>query len=1006
MKLFSIIFFYFFFAIGSLCAQNKIVGENNYYTYSEKDGINGENFYTGGIVLPSGIMVAKPMGGNIHIIHNNYTSIINNLDAPIEQTELLRGAIEPKPNTIWIFLDKHILLVNSDTVTKIFMINTINNSAIFCISSIDGKAIFAAEDTSGIIQICSFDGKKVNVINKYFYNKEKFRFGTLFQSKDSSFYKIYFTKDLNELLLKKLKKNTYDLIDSIVIKRQEIFDFHHLKKYKSFATNTSPFYQKDNTKTTQLKAVNFPDFNIRTPMSVQDNSVLFTNNKNEYRIYQIKDTNQILKARFMYPSVVANYCIDTKTQSYYLGTTNALCRVFSYIKNYPKLFNSLHSNDITAITQDNNNDIWVGSYNAALTKLTTNNSINSTLNIHRFMSGAISYKEHIFMVLETGIGGGVCRFNYNNPNYFESISDSITGYYLYKSHDNKIYFGTNLNENINKGGLWFTSLEDAAKQQKPNWKKITKEDGMLLKNILTITEDSLHRIWMAHPTKGIAYYDTKSKKCTTLLIEKNEIDFGALASITDKYGNVWFGSSQKGLVVLKHHTYNINKNSFKPIQHPLLQNNSGTSFMQLYRDWMILGNEDRIVLFNYKIWQEENKVVARYLNPMETNFTSTTGQNTCMIDKRDSSVWFSTGDMLYQWNINEWLQLPIYKITPAININGVLIKENNTISFPYNKNTLNVSVHYQSPDNMPRYISVALIAGNDSVLFPNPAITSNFTFSNLKSNQYKLLVQVCQKDGSVTIHSFPIVINTIFYKKTWFILTLVTIIGLSLFYLIYTALQKNKQQKEMERLRMVSIRNQFSQHLLMNVLNHLQSQVLEKPKAVNVIDRLGSAVNIIFNHLKTPHVLQPFYDEWKLVINTIDMFRFMRFPDLDVILPDEEAIKQIDCKVPLCILQIPVENAIVHGLSKKEDKPHSLYITIDTLQDYIVVEIKDNGIGRKKAATHPKIGNNGIGIKNTLSIINILNQKNKLKISYDIIDLENDSGTIVKIKLPKHFNYE
>jgi sensor histidine kinase YesM len=248
--------------------------------------------------------------------------------------------------------------------------------------------------------------------------------------------------------------------------------------------------------------------------------------------------------------------------------------------------------------------------------------------------------------------------------------------------------------------------------------------------------------------------------------------------------------------------------------------------------------------------------------------------------------------------------------------------------------------------------------------------------------------------------------DTIFYKKVWFIFTLITIFALALFYLIYSTLQKNKQQKEMERLRMVSIRNQFSQHLLINVLNHLQSQVLEKPKAVKVIDQLGSAVNIIFNHLKTPHVLQPFYDEWKLVINTIDMFRFMRFPDLDVRLPDENDIKEIDCMIPLCILQIPVENALVHGLSKKEDKPHSLYISIDTLQDYIIVEIKDNGIGRKKAATLPKIGHNGVGIKNTLSMINILNQKNKLKISYDIIDLENDNGTIVKIKIPKHYNYE
>jgi sensor histidine kinase YesM len=103
------------------------------------------------------------------------------------------------------------------------------------------------------------------------------------------------------------------------------------------------------------------------------------------------------------------------------------------------------------------------------------------------------------------------------------------------------------------------------------------------------------------------------------------------------------------------------------------------------------------------------------------------------------------------------------------------------------------------------------------------------------------------------------------------------------------------------------------------------------------------------------------------------------------------------------LLQPFIENAIWHGLRYKTEKGH-LWITLTQQTDCVEIEISDNGIGRNaskemKTANQKKMKSTGIiNIENRLELIqNVF--KAKLEIDIQDLDIENETGTKVNVKL-------
>jgi sensor histidine kinase YesM len=187
----------------------------------------------------------------------------------------------------------------------------------------------------------------------------------------------------------------------------------------------------------------------------------------------------------------------------------------------------------------------------------------------------------------------------------------------------------------------------------------------------------------------------------------------------------------------------------------------------------------------------------------------------------------------------------------------------------------------------------------------------------------------------------------------------------------------------------------------------------DKPDVDAVLGQLGDSIGIIFRNAQAGSIAHPLSQEWRLVesVCSIKQMEFRHSIHIHLDIPPE-ILAMENFLVPMGILQIPVENALVHGLRNKEEGPKDLWISMQQQPDNrIIFTITDNGIGRRAAALIGNYRRNGVGSKNLLAIIELLNQHNTAPISFSIDDdvIEEDGkrlGTRVTISIPQIFQYD
>jgi sensor histidine kinase YesM len=115
-----------------------------------------------------------------------------------------------------------------------------------------------------------------------------------------------------------------------------------------------------------------------------------------------------------------------------------------------------------------------------------------------------------------------------------------------------------------------------------------------------------------------------------------------------------------------------------------------------------------------------------------------------------------------------------------------------------------------------------------------------------------------------------------------------------------------------------------------------------------------------------------------------------------------------ESNIPKMIVQLHVENALKHGLLPKKSGG-MLGIDISKAQDYILITITDNGIGRNLASKNMS-QSTGKGMKILGQMFETYNKYNRNPLRQEIVDLfdneGNPAGTQVKIYVPLDFNPE
>jgi tetratricopeptide (TPR) repeat protein len=240
----------------------------------------------------------------------------------------------------------------------------------------------------------------------------------------------------------------------------------------------------------------------------------------------------------------------------------------------------------------------------------------------------------------------------------------------------------------------------------------------------------------------------------------------------------------------------------------------------------------------------------------------------------------------------------------------------------------------------------------------------------------------------------------------WIIVALlVMIIGFTIIAGLYFRKKRDmlyqKQLANITMLRMQNIRNAISPHFVFNVLNNIWAIIDDRENARAQFDNLVTLIRRSL--INTEKLAIPLNDEIDFVKSFLELQKLRMDNNLEVVWNIENGI-DLNQLVPGMILQIPVENAIKHGLVPKKDN-RILNLDISTRSGFLQFIITDNGIGLQygSSSTH----GTGTGLKVLTNTIHILNQTNEKKMTYEILNRndEGNTGAKVIIKIPLLYNY-
>ena len=210
--------------------------------------------------------------------------------------------------------------------------------------------------------------------------------------------------------------------------------------------------------------------------------------------------------------------------------------------------------------------------------------------------------------------------------------------------------------------------------------------------------------------------------------------------------------------------------------------------------------------------------------------------------------------------------------------------------------------------------------------------------------------------------------------------------------------------QQINRVRMENLRGRISPHFTFNVLGREINQFNGSEEVKN---NLMELVKYLRRSLELTEKLSvSLQDELDFVQSYIRLESGRVSEDFTVSVVVEEGLDAKSIMSPSMIVQIPVENAIKHGLAGKDDEKE-LTIRISREGKGVRIVICDNGRGYLPQVASSTRGT-GTGLKVLYQTIQLLNTKNKNeKIRFNI-DNRNDgqTGTQVSVFIPFHFSYD
>jgi tetratricopeptide (TPR) repeat protein len=221
-------------------------------------------------------------------------------------------------------------------------------------------------------------------------------------------------------------------------------------------------------------------------------------------------------------------------------------------------------------------------------------------------------------------------------------------------------------------------------------------------------------------------------------------------------------------------------------------------------------------------------------------------------------------------------------------------------------------------------------------------------------------------------------------------------------YFIYKNAVASKTANQLLALK--SLRSQMNPHFIFNALNSVNHFIAQQDErtANKFLSEFSQLMRLVMENSQEDFIpLQKEHEILSLYLK-LEHYRFRDKFDYEIEM--DNSINTENIEVPPMLIQPYIENAVWHGLRYKNEKG-KLKLRFQKASGNLVVEILDDGIGRKRSAelkTANQRKHNSTGLKNIQERLQIINKVYKANYRVMIEDLQENSGTLVRIYLPTH----
>lgn len=519
--------------------------------------------------------------------------------------------------------------------------------------------------------------------------------------------------------------------------------------------------------------------------------------------------------------------------------------------------------------------------------------------------------------------------------------------------------------------VWFSSLNGvwySSDHQYPYRFHSLEDEFRMKKNyVYQVKKDRENGLWLA--TDGQGMLRLKQHQLLNVSKQFKIATRVFYAMEEDEAGQKWFNAYNDGLYGLADDT----------LVHLTMQqglsSNDILSLASLNKDWMIavsIAGIDLINIHQFAVTHIPFESLPASPVP-EANAIVKSGQNGAYIG--------SNAGLLHYY-------LPTYKkqFTPQACIESKYVMGYRSTpgrnSFPASQNFFRFSINAHCNTGLPIYYRYKLKGLNEQW---SVTADKEIVFPHLNPGNYELMVQAANNRIflNATQDNWAFTIEYPFWQRSWFILLTITLMAVTLFYLIKFREHRIERVQQLEKEKaiaeFVNLKHQVSPHFLFNSFNTLIQVIDEdKEKAIEYTQMLSDFYRNLISYRDVDLVS---LDEELTLLDQYIYLQKMRFGDSLAFEQQITTEQRESTLIPPLTLQLLAENAVKHNTIAMS-KP--LTLTLETKGNYLCIR---NNINPKQ---HRESGEK-IGLQNI---------RNRFKL-FTALPVEiMEDGTSFEVRLP------